>query len=1039
MNSGSLVTILVVHISDLHFRVSANPHQGRALAIAAATKTISRDVEAIFIVVSGDIAFSGTQGEYEIAGHFLADLQQAINEQCQPSAVRLVLVPGNHDCNFEKDSKARQLIVANLATNPYAEIDQSIVMQCTSVQEEYFEFLSKFSENSEATPFDRLCVTRRYEVDGVDIVFHCYNTAWVSQRKERQGQLSYPLETCPDQNDESALTVSVFHHPYGWLQVENSRAFRKTIERTSDLILTGHEHDFAAYSKNQATGETNQYLEGSVFQEPSMPSISAFNAAILDLENGSLLIYQFILNDDRYVALDDEPPSLPFTRNHYRLKNQFQLSVAAQDYLDDPGANFTHSQKSALTLSDIYVYPDFEEVTIGSDSESGAEVIIRGENYFDYLSRYKKIIVTATEEGGKTAFARIVFRDLQNKGLVPLLLNGREISVFKGRKLSSMIRRAFSKQYNKELYQPFLQRSSDSKALIIDDFEKTTLNWRGRRELLRSLERDFDYVLLVGSEFIRYQEILDPGSEDNPILEYKQIRMLEFGHVLRERLIEKWFSIGREYTGDPHDLDYKIINTAQIVESLVGRDLLPSCPIYVLIVVQQIEANLPLTTASGAYGYFYELLITRALTRDIRYLDLDTKYNFLSNLGWRLFSQSISKLTEGELRKIYKQYCIDYKIQFSFDMLVDDLAGSGVLKLVEGHYVFKYRYMLYYFIARYMRDNIVEDKIKDQIVESINHLYRESHANIVIFLTYLSKDPFIIDQALSKAKSLFTAEPPCRFEEDVSFVNDLVEKVPGVILIDQSHKTTRTQHLEQRDKAKRRHKEASKEEFRSEEDDDESFKKLMEINGAYKTIEVLGQILKNFPGSLKGPLKLRMAEECYLLGLRTVSFTYLLVEKHLHEFVEYLSAFWRKKGKQADHERLTKAAKAAVYGFCGLVGVAGILRVSTSLGSSMLEETYDEVRDKYDTNAVRLVDLAIRLDHFRAFPENDVELLTKRLSKNGFAYTLLRFLVARRLYLFPSKPEAKQRICQKVGIELKKKDLLLPKMSSEKKGHTKQR
>ena len=34
------------------------------------------------------------------------------------------------------------------------------------------------------------------------------------------------------------------HHPYGWLEPVNARALRAAIETASDVVLTGHEHNY---------------------------------------------------------------------------------------------------------------------------------------------------------------------------------------------------------------------------------------------------------------------------------------------------------------------------------------------------------------------------------------------------------------------------------------------------------------------------------------------------------------------------------------------------------------------------------------------------------------------------------------------------------------------------------------------------------------------------------------------------------------------------------------------------------------------------
>jgi hypothetical protein len=53
---------------------------------------------------------------------------------------------------------------------------------------------------------------------------------------------------------------------------------------------------------------------------------------------------------------------------------------------------------------------------------------------------------------------------------------------------------------------------------------------------------------------------------------------------------------------------------------------------------------------------------------------------------------------------------------------------------------------------------------------------------------------------------------------------------------------------------------------------DEDLQKHLQINVAFKTIQILGQILRNYYGSMKGDKKLELVKECYSLGLRVASF-----------------------------------------------------------------------------------------------------------------------------------------------------------------------
>src|ERR1019366_9435765 len=62
---------------------------------------------------------------------------------------------------------------------------------------------------------------------------------------------------------------------------------------------------------------------------------------------------------------------------------------------------------------------------------------------------------------------------------------------------------------------------------------------------------------------------------------------------------------------------------------------------------------------------------------------------------------------------------------------------------------------------------------------------------------------------------------------------------------------------------------------------DESLDHLKKMNIAFKTLQVLGQALRNFPNVLKADLKTRVAQECYSLGLRVLSVVLVVSKENL--------------------------------------------------------------------------------------------------------------------------------------------------------------
>src|SRR5208282_4973279 len=143
--------------------------------------------------------------------------------------------------------------------------------------------------------------------------------------------------------------------------------------------------------------------------------------------------------------------------------------------------------------------------------------------------------------------------------------------------------------------------------------------------------------------------------------------------------------------------------------ALLGRNFFPSYAIYILIVLQQIEAQTNLNTSSGALGYLYEALITRALSRIGQRLSLDTAYAYLSEIAHHMFTLRARKLTIRQLEDLHRQYCTNYKLDLRFDTIHKALVDAGVLAEEGSNCGFKFKYYYYYFAARHLRDRLNMD------------------------------------------------------------------------------------------------------------------------------------------------------------------------------------------------------------------------------------------------------------------------------------------------------------------------------------------
>src|SRR6185369_7891326 len=206
------MSITIIHLTDIHFTIKTNiTHKTDPLCRAIIKDALGSSV--IYLVLSGDLAYSGKSAEYELVGKFISTTKQLIYASLPSAKLKFIIVPGNHDCDFEgKGNQVRKIVATNINYDSIGN-DSSVIESCLSVQEEFWKFYKTYND----VPTDKLYYTINDKVNGTDIWFHCINTAWISQRAEGVGDLFFPVQhysrnvvTC------GGINIGVWHHPYNW-------------------------------------------------------------------------------------------------------------------------------------------------------------------------------------------------------------------------------------------------------------------------------------------------------------------------------------------------------------------------------------------------------------------------------------------------------------------------------------------------------------------------------------------------------------------------------------------------------------------------------------------------------------------------------------------------------------------------------------------------------------------------------------------------------------------------------------------------------
>jgi predicted phosphodiesterase len=979
--------------------------------LAAAIGSVLVGCEHSFLVITGDVASSGKFKEYEIAIETISSIVSSVAKGYNQD-LKVVCVPGNHDCDFSQDKSTRRAL---LKSNLLSEVDDDLIETMTSVQSDYRDFADVIETKPDAVHQHGVLTIARFK-SATSITFLKINSAWVSQESEQQGSLVLPLDIPSARSglDVEDCVLTMLHHTLNWFEADNARTVRRQLDSCSDIVLTGHEHDAATYSRTYPkSGGTVHYLEGGVLQEGPRSSQSTFNTLVIDTEASAYNVQHFTWYDDIYVP-DESEQWHPFVRNRHRVAAQFELSATFLDFLTDPGANFSHPRKAELKLTHLFVYPDLKRIPLEGGRDTG---LVR--NPLDFVITQRLSHLFGPEKSGKTALARQLVLDLHAQGYVPVFVNGRAFKPRTGVATVRELRKLITKQYSKAALEPLWQVAPEARVLVIDDHHKVRLTRQGKAELLKTLAHYFDRIVLLSGEDVRWEYLArsPDAAKNHPVFEYAHAEIMPLGYLKRSDLIRRWYSIGRNPDQVLEDtqgaFDREVVQAEHLITGLVGRNLVPSFPIFVLILLQQLEARRRIDTSVGSQGYLYQSLITNALAKIAnKPSEIDGRYNYLTEFASLLLADDVDGLPVDDVRDWQQEYCRRFFVDLEFSTTVAQLTDVGVLHGNQDEVGFRYPYIKYFFIARWLKNNLREREVQQRLHDMARKLFHEPTANVMLFLAHLSDDALVLNTMLQAARELFEKRQLWLADAQTKYLNDLMLETPRLVIdVTVPPEERRREELAAQDEDESPPWEELPDEL------DEALEPLLQLNSAFKTTQILGLILKNYSGSLPGPRKVELAEACYRLSLRVLSFLFKVIENHGPEFVEAVVQHVAKLHPEAAKDRLTLEANALLFGFAERASFGIVKHLSQSVGVQGLGPVYRAVLQALDESPeARILDLSIRIDHFPELPASDAIALYEDQLNNHLVCLLVKHLVWYHMYMFRVDYQLRQRLCEKLEI-----------------------
>ncbi len=714
------------------------------------------------------------------------------------------------------------------------------------------------------------------------------------------------------------------------------------------------------------------------------------------LEKSNTLVSSKTVNLQQPVLVHERSNKLTEVNNlsipQLTIKTDFIKFLQNTDLLSR-----THPNKQNVILEDIFVYPDLNRY----DYLKGTEKKLNSKKIFDNVKDYSKLLVAGENQSGRTTFCKMLFNKLHSLGFVPIYIDEKR-SNYQG-KIENLLKKAFDEQY-----EGMKIESIDKQKLIpiLDNFHTAKNKEKHIRDLI-----EFQHQIII------VDDIFGMNLKDEKLLEsFKHFKIREFSPSLRNELIEKWTQLTdqslTECATTTENERYKVVdnNTDAVniaLGKVIGTGLMPAFPFFILSILSAYDSLVnPLDQEISSQGHCYHALIYISLKKQgVRNDDMETYYNFLTELAFYYYQTEKSELTQQELNDFFEKYLLKFTLPVERGTLLSRLINTQII-IQNGRFTFSfgYLYLYYFFVAKYLSENIEKNK---NIVESvINNLHTDENAYITIFISHHSKNPYILDELLANACFLFDDFSPVTLSKnELHFFDEQVDDLIKAVMPPDNHSPENERQKRLKDQDESEENSNKKKHLIQNQTEEEGFSINLEIRRSIKTVEVMGQIIKNRTGSMERPYLESVFEEAMNVILRILNSIIESIkdEEQQQNVVEAISSILdqiiaekadvqEKKGgkvKPLSKNELEKLSKKIYWGMNFYMSYGLICKVITSLGSSKILDVIGPICDRIGTPAAFVVKNGMLMKYNKSLP---IDNISKRIEKEDFSKTAIQML-----------------------------------------------
>lgn len=672
--------------------------------------------------------------------------------------------------------------------------------------------------------------------------------------------------------------------------------------------------------------------------------------------------------------------------------------------LNDAGLFTDTHTKKKLELDDIYIPPQliiFDEEKLDRDKN------IDLKNIIDKIGVDSRILIYGDDQAGKTSLCYYLYKELFSHEEIPIYLSGKLVKKFP-KNIKNILKSQYSDENNLDNF------DLKNCILIFDDFHL----YKDIYDLNFLL--DFKAVILVVNSIFQFNFRVDQVNS------FKKFSISEFSKKLREKLFVKWINISSEDYIDNRKEILEIDNYHELIDKTLLNGIMPSYPFFILSILIGKESNAnrlnsDITSRANCYSFLIYTVLEKC---NIKSNDIDSYENILASMAFHIYNLKNS-FDDMEIDNFFKLYEEKFLLpsNSSKKEILDKLCSAKVIyKNTRDEYEFKYPYLYYYFLSIFFTKNYINQE--DTIDKILSNLQLEKNAYICMFLAYHSINDNFINKLISKSKELFKdCKTVTLNKEEMKFFskNLDIEKLIYLSSEDDVRKA-RNENLEYQERLEGKSEEDSNEYIEDKSDNYSDDILLKDLYKSIRTIEVIGNIVKNRYGSLLIEQQKNIIQEAININLRIIEyfFTSIKEQKEQEAIITWIKTRLEHfmKNKRIENNKLDylEHAKHIFWNIAYYTVAALIYQTIRSIGTKNLNRIITELTNGIKTPAYSLIEHGIKI-----FYSYDIDVEKIKKDYKDYSYSFIAELIMKHLISLFSQYNIidyrnKQRISEKLKI-----------------------